>query len=395
MQLYKGHSQDLLFNTDWMGLSLTLDDDLSKTDIAGHVWRRYENGTNVWQSRNVLYTDRGDKVCTLLSRPKSKLINPNAALLEIENEWLYHGLGVEGIVEMLQDACPFYINGMSRCDLCIDFVPTTDQWKTINGLACGDVYVSGKRNGSGFWSVNSDDYLREELKGKRIPHCISWGHKTSGVRWKLYYKTKELKDAVGGRGWDKPYIVDQWRCAGFDELNVWRLEVAMHNCNTLEHEGGKITYPLWKTDASSILTSMYMSRFLCRKNQGHKDKSNDDEVRFLPIDTIKRVRCRKYEGMTQHNGRITLLRHLVQSLDDEQVLLDDESREDVLWHIGEIIRRDGLQNYFRSMVSQPYEEYIEDVRCRAASTEGYSGRYDLVDKIVTDVKPNTNFDVQM
>ena len=377
-------------NTDWMGLSIRLDGDLSTTSIPGYVWKVYENGTNVWERRSVLYTERADRVCTLLSRPKSKLICPDAALLEIDNEWLYHGIGVGGIVDLLCSHCPFFISGMSRCDLCLDFCPDAEQWEIIKGLADGDVYVSGKRCGSGFWSVNYQDFIPSELRGIRIPHCISWGHKTSSVKWKLYYKSKELRDEVGGKGWGKPYIVDQWRVAGFDENNVWRLEVSMHNCNALEFDGEKLTYGLWKANAIDIMTTMYNSRFVCRRNEGHRDKSNDTIVRFLPIDGIRRIRCKKYEGEVLHNGRITLLRHLVHSLEDFQILLDDESREDVLWHIGQIIERDGLNLYFKSMVGMFYEDYIEWVRCQAIGDDSYNGCYEMkMDN--KDVRENGGF----
>lgn len=403
--LYVGHDQNLVCNTDWMGLSIRLDEGIGEAP-AGHKWVVYDNGTNVWADRRILYTDRGDKVCTLLSRPKSqKFLDPQAALLEIENEWLYHGIGVEGIIDKLWENTPFNIVGMSRCDLCIDFNPTFMQWQTIKKLATGEIYVGGKRNGSGFWSICQDDYIPPALRGKRIPHCISWGHKTSNVRWKLYYKTKELKDAVNGMGWDKPYIVDQWRIAELDENNVWRLEVAIHKCNSLDveqnleyddNERHKMTFKEWKLHRWDILTQMYTSRFICRENQGHADKSNDDIVRFLPIDGTRRITCRKPAGETSHFGRITLLRHLVQSLDDDAVLLDDESREDVLWHIGEIIRRDGLQKYFTTMVNQEYDDWVEAMRVKACDTEGYTGEVARPDTIVnTDIKPNTQQDVQM
>lgn len=393
MRARDAETQRCLLNTDWMGLSLRIDTPVKKAP-RGYMWREYANGTNVWQMRRILYTERGDKVCTLLSEPKSRIINPHAGLLEIENEWLYHGIGVRGIEDVLRECMIYKVTGMSRMDLAVDFVPTESQYETICALSDGSAYVQGKRCGSGFWSVSRDGWLPRQYAGQRIPHCISWGHKTSDVKWKCYYKSKELKDAVGGLGWDKPYIVDQWREAGFDVTNVWRLEVSIHNCNSVMYNGKPLTQDVWGNATVALMRDFYTSRFVVRKNQGHKDRSNDDIVEFLPIEGHGLVRCRTYDGEREHHGRITLLRKLVQSLDDEQVLLDGESREGVFEHISAIIRRDGLQNYFRGMVGDYFEVWRDKVREEAGVTETVPGKYNILREkhVGLGMRQNAGFD---
>lgn len=385
--------QKYLLNTDWVGLTLHIDTDV-KGSPAGYQWRVYENGTNVWKCRRILYTDRGDKVCTLLSQPKSPTIPPHSALLEIGNEWLYHGIGVRGIEAVLQQCMIFKVRGFSRLDLAVDFVPDDAQVETIERLADGRRYVQGKRCGSGFWSVNRDSWLPPQYVGKRIPHCISWGHKTSDVKWKCYYKSKELRDAVGGMGWDKPYIVDQWREAGFDENNVWRLEVSMKKCNALLHDGRQVSQDEWGQYTVALFRDLYVSRFVVRENEGHADRSNDKEVEFLPISSHGSIRCRTYEGEKQHNGRIALLRQLVKSLDTEEVLLDCQTREGVLAHMQAIIKRDGLYNYFRGMVGEYFEEYAEYIRQQAGGLQACQGRYDVLREkdCGKGMQANTRFD---
>lgn len=53
-------------------------------------------------------------------------------------------------------------------------------------------------------------------------------------------------------------------------------------------------------------------------------------------------------------------------MDDEHVYLDKVSREDCLEHITKVVRRDGLQNYFRAMTGMWLEEYGEFVESKAA-----------------------------
>ena len=57
----------------------------------------------------------------------------------------------------------------------------------------------------------------------------------------------------------------------------------------------------------------------------------------------------------------------MKSLEENEVLLDDTSRENVLWHIGEIVEHDGLQQYFIAVADMSFEEFMEDARVRAAT----------------------------
>lgn len=386
--------QPLLLNTDWMGLSLWIETPV-KDPPQGYLWRVYENGTNVWRMRRILYTDRGDKVLTLLSEPKSRIIDPRAALLEIENEWLYHGIGVRGIEDVLRRCCIYSVRGISRLDLAVDFNPTPSQFDCIMKLGKLEYRLQGKQNLTPWWSVNHSDWMPPQYRGKFIPHQLSWGHKTTDVKWKCYYKSRELKEAVGGMGWDKPYIVDCWREASLEENNVWRLEVSIKNCNGLLWRGQPITQDVWGNNTVHLMHDLYHSRFVVRKEEGHKDRSNDSIVPFLDIKGAKKISCRKYTSLTEHNGRIALLRRLVQSLDDEQVLLDDASREDVLGHIERIIERDRLHAYFKGMVGDYFSVWAPKVRHDAFNAEQYNGKYDIlrVNDWNKDMRPNESFEL--
>lgn len=355
---------DIRLCVDWVGLSLRLYSEVR--DIPNHVWREY-SATNVWACRRILYNEYGDKVVTLLSKPRSSVIDSRAALLEIENEWLYHGGGARVIIDMLSAVMQFEILGFSRLDLAADFCPDAKQSNIIRGLADGRYYVSGKRNGSGFWSTNNCDWLAPQWNGVRIPHCQSWGHKTSAIKWKLYYKTKELADAGGGRFLDKPYIVDQWRMAGFDIRNVWRLEVSLKHGNAFLFDGMRIDLDCVYNSRADVFRTLLDSRFQIRKNEGHKDRSNDTQVFLLDTDESQfRFESAPSKKLAEHNGRISLMRALVRSLDDEQVLLDAPSREAVFSHLESIIKRDGLQNYFFAMTGHYLEEYRDEMETFAA-----------------------------
>lgn len=348
-------------SVDWLGLTLRL-----KTLVGdappGHRWAFY-SGTNVWHSRWCLYNEYGEKVFTLLFQPKSRgFLKADQALFEVANEWLYHGVGFQGALELLRRSCDFEVMGISRLDLAADFNPDFAQMEVIESLFRQRMYVSGKQNGLGWWTMVHDDCLPLWWQGK-CPKDISWGHKTSDVRWKLYYKSNELREGIKGAGWNKPYIVDMWRELGMDIRNVWRLEVSIHNCNTFDFMGEKLTYDRFLSSGSDLFQALYSSRFQVRMDEGHKDKSNDTIVNFLPVGGLRSAfRVRRRDVIVEHNSSIPLLRHLVRDVLTEQVVMNEPVRESVLATIGVVIERDGLHRYFRELVGEEYDSWCEWVR---------------------------------
>lgn len=377
-------------STDWLSLSIRLLDDVQRAP-AHHRWEVYEGGTNVWQRRRVLFNEYGEKVLTLLSNPKSIMLEPSLALVEIANEWLYHGLGVRSILTKLRWCVPFEILGLSRLDLAADFNPNARMARQIVGLGKGALEVSNKQNGSGFWSINNQDWIPDVWKGKRCPHCISWGHKDSDVKWKLYYKSKELRDAAGGGYFDKPYIVDLWRESDMDINNVWRLEVSIKHCNKLLFDGKPLSLDAWGNNTLRLFEALYTSRFQISHTGTRAKGYRCEHIPFLPVNKVTAVKCRSYDGDRVSSARISLLRQLVKSVDEEEVRLDSPTLQDVLNTITGIVERDHLQRYFQGMTGKVYEEWRDEIRALVGDE-----RMPIV-RNMTDVmrgmQPNTAFEL--
>jgi hypothetical protein len=319
----------------------------------------------------VLYNDYGDKVFTILSQPRSGTIGADRALLEIANEWLYHGLGVSGVLQLFSqcfetrdNGVGFTITGISRVDLAADFTPTIDQHDVIVGLNNTSLRVAGKQNGSGFWSTVRSPRLNPMWAGY-CPHDMNWGHKTSDVKWKLYYKSKELQDDAGGLGWSKPYIVDMWREVGLDESNVWRLEVSIKNCNRFDFMGEKLSFKRLMNAGSDLFQALYTSRFIVQRNQGHKDRSNDEVVQFLNVGALRGAfKVHREEHLVEHNSVLTLLRHLINDATTEQVVIGDIAREALIGSITQIVDGYGLHPYFQEVTGMNLETWVEWLRVR-------------------------------
>lgn len=375
--------QELLLNCDWLGLSLHIAGE--PKPIKGYIWREY-SATKVWGKRRVLWTEDGDRVLTLLSEPRSAIISRSAALCEIENEWLYHGGGHQKILDILEQSIFYNITGVSRLDLAVDFCPTETQKDIIFGLSDGTYYVGGKEHRVPWYDKIRNPKLHPMWQGKTIPYDQSWGHKTTDIKWKLYYKSKELLDAGGGKFMMKPYIVDQWRLHNMDISNVWRVEVSIKKCNNYLLYDNRLDISNIENNFEELFRQLYQSRFQVKLNEGHKDRSNDRQVTFLPIDKIEYTLAKRDpQTDRQHNGRISLMRHLVQSLDDEQVLLDRISRENVYNHIYKIIEHDNLNNYFQTMTGFYFEEWVAKKDGEAEGSEVVDIEKPIMN---ADIKPN-------
>lgn len=364
-------SQPIEINVDWLALTIRIPLEIDWNTIEPpDNWRfRVLGGTAVWNVRVLVLTADGEKIATILCSPRNtQIFEPNVALIEIANEWLYHGIGWQGILEKLSINLSFEVLGISRADVCCDFTPTETQRHIIFGLRTKEYQVGGKENGAGFNSVNpSSKYkgiLADWTLDRNIPHQQSWGHKTSDIKWKLYYKSREL--LVDG---DKPYIRDAWERCGLDVKDVWRLECSMHYPHRLLLAGRPVSYEVFNAEWPSLMRSMYQSRFKVQFITGKADKSKEPFVSFIPAldEVCADVRCRPPLGSKTRYGRITLLRHLIKSLNDEQVLLNDTAREGVMWLVDNLVQEDNLDEYFERITTLPVADWIEDVRVDAYS----------------------------
>lgn len=368
MQEEKFYNYRVPLSVDWLGVSAFMPEPKAKP-FMGLKWVK-QTETNVWKSRGIYVNEYGDKVATLLYDPKSDMIDSRACLVEVANEWLYHGVGMLEIVNNFCEAHKAVVTGISRLDLCVDFECHEAEFEVIVGLAERKYYVQGKQNWFPWWSKSNDYRLPNSFRGKEIPHQISWGHKTSRVKWKVYYKWRELTEAAGKVGYEKPYIVDMWRASGMDPQFCWRLEVSIKYCNGLVADGKVVSLEVFSRYTRELFLGMVQSRFIVRENQGHKDKTNDRIVHWLPLsNTGMVVRCRQYVSDNERSGVVSLLRKLVLSLDETEVLMCDEIREGVFLQIENICRHQHLFGYLQAVVGLDFDSWVEDVRCKAYEFE--------------------------
>lgn len=273
---YAAVASPTIVSVDWFALSCML-----ACPYNGHAltvpsgWSVIPcSGTAVWECRFFIMDDLGNKIATILTKPKSPIIDARRAVVEIANPILYDYKFRE-ITDTICNALPMSIEGLNRVDLCGDFNMTEKHWQVVRGLESGDMYLKGLRKGVVWFSADN---------GVRVPHQLNWGGKDSTFKWKLYWKYKELHE--GGVAPSKPYIENMWRDCGLDVKHVWRLEVSVSSSNSIEKTTGegKVLPFEWYDNRAMLYQRLYTDKFVIRLDQGHKNKRLDGIVNFLMAD---------------------------------------------------------------------------------------------------------------
>lgn len=301
-----------LCSIDWLALSamrVNLEHSFMPDYIPSDWVITEMSGTAVWQNRHIIHSRSGVKLATILFAPKSRLIGSLRAIVEVANPVLYSA-SLANVVDTVCDIYVLRIDGISRVDICVDYVMTARRWATWSSLAVGTAYAGRYRQGSCFWSTSEIG---------RTPHCQSWGAKTAQMKWKGYWKYKELMDE-GGQTY-KPYIWEMWKAAHLPVEYIWRHEVSLMDCNRLVVDGvNSLDFKYLQSNYESIFWDLFTNNFVIRKNEGHKDRRNDEVLELL---TTKWVLHRlNYRKPTYHreaaDSEVRLMRFAY-----EQLLMPD------------------------------------------------------------------------
>ena len=353
---------DKIINIDWLAFSMLLipqhnekpnyDFQLNcPVDCRMDVYP----GNNIFQHRAIISSLAGEKLFTILWNPYSRVIDKRIMLVEIANIWLYgdwwHLLKMVNEVHSCQFHC------ISRLDLCCDFNPTATQYKNIHSLTNGDIYIQSKREGSVFF---------DQVQGNKVqylPKQISWGSKNSSIKWKLYNKVKEITsiDEKTKRSWiNKPYIVDCWKRNGLKTDDVWRLEISLSSASKYQFNNASIDLKYLRdiNYVKELYSTLYLSKFVQRKNQGHKDKSNDKRVDILNFKNCSVFGIRPPMEHREIPEFIPILRSLVKQTENPSIYSDENLSNQMLSTINDIVGKGHLKEYFNKTFGCPIEKYM-------------------------------------
>lgn len=260
-----------VISIDWLSFSYNLS--LTKEEYLGDEIKMFVpegysaeffDGTKVFNRRMIVRDLSGRKILTLLYDPKSRLIPKRICLCEVANVCLYDG-SWRGVCLLIQKMHAGNFNSLSRLDIACDFDEIGDD--VANMFDGGHIYVQRKKEGCMFYDhVEKDGYVVRKLRQ------ISFGSKTSKIKWKLYNKSKEIKVS------HKEYIEHMWHEEGMDlSKDIWRLEVSLTRVSSLQclnKENADLLdfHEFWERESYYwLFPSLYTNNFVVRRNLGRAD----------------------------------------------------------------------------------------------------------------------------
>lgn len=363
--LYNYFGNQYAINCDWLQFSVRLgvaDPDDLKLKCPDGFRLELLQGNNVYKNRFILYDAEGRKWLTALWLPYSSVLDKAIMTVQAANWLLYSDLN-SCIMDLLNSIVDCSFNNMGRIDLCCDFVASAEQLETLRHLNSGHYYVQGKSEGSRWWhntEGKKDGFI------KQLTHCQSWGKHSSEIKWKVYYKSREIGCLPG---WDeseceKPWIRDEWKCGGMDIYNVWRCEVSMSGASCLRYDDKMISLSdalsgCWQ---SLVFSDMLQSRFVIRVNQGRRDghKNKDKIVPFLPMQPDKiHLSWTKPRDNKKPGEGILLLRKMMGLLDNPVCKVSEEVYWSMASAVRDVVEAQHLEEYFEKKFGMETDVYFE------------------------------------
>lgn len=320
-------------------------------------------GNNIFQNRALVFDGRGAKFLTLLWEPYSKVLPQNLMTCQVANEFLYlpGGFGFKWAWDTLQVICDCSFNAIGRFDVCIDWEGNDSRNEFLKHLNSGHYYAQRKTEGSTWWhETNDNGRSRKQL------HCLSWGSPKSEIKVKVYHKSRE-QGLLNGDQPEKPWIIEEWRQAGMNVRNVWRLEFSLAGAGQLRYGGRPLDLALISDESwlLSVLCELYHNRFVTRINQGKRNGHKNEDERVYLIDIPTRSKGLKWAEPKGEDyelpAAITLLRSMMRQIDNPVVISHRPTFETYATAILDIVRDHKLDGYFLRTYEADVNDYFNDM----------------------------------
>lgn len=229
----KRSKKDVIYSIDWLTLNLRLLDPSNIIVKIDDIYcTRRNRGTHIFQFVDDYYNRKDELLFTIVSNPYSSIIKENFAQLQIANKWLYVG-NLEKMIYKIFFHSNFEFDVISRIDISADFY----NFEEYDGR--NKCYYTPKDFIQDFQmqKVSKTNPSKFVLWGKtgnysNDCHCLNIGDSDSVFNWKLYNKSKEIKETNS-----KPYIVRKWErdLNNYEkEKDVWRLEISIKSLNKVK-----------------------------------------------------------------------------------------------------------------------------------------------------------------
>ena len=354
---------NVIINCDWLQYSVMLEEDNPELLCPDGYRIEVLQGNNIFRHRAIVSDEQGRKWLTLLWCPFSSLLNKRLMTIQVANQLLYYS-AIQLSFNLLQKIVNCRYNSCGRLDVCADFQIDDEKIQALKHLNSGHYYIQGKSEGSTWWHVNNKTEDNRVYKQSQL-HCLSWGSKNSDVKVKCYHKSREQGMLAKDPKPEKPYIIEQWKNAGWDVTKVWRLEFSISGTGRYKWKGESIT--LEKVKSHEWLThlyySLYNSRFVMRENQGKRKghKNSDREINFLTLPSEDTIIERSLGTMDKAKASesVKLLRKMMSEISSPIVMADTELCQTYCDAVIRLCETHHLRSYFSAHFGDDVITYLQ------------------------------------
>lgn len=215
---------------DWVSLSGLIKVDAEPVRNSFYKVEKRDYGTRSYQEVfEVFDKNSGNLIATIARLPYSKVLHPESCNIKFANSLLYYEKRIDLINDFLKRFEVQFL-GISRIDIAADF---TELYRNRSITGFMDLFMSNKLVKKGRAKVQA--FFDNSGVGERVYKGLKFGSASSPVSYKIYNKTKELKEVS-----EKPYIVKWWEKNGliqsaktWQNSEVWRCEFTLKAQNSV------------------------------------------------------------------------------------------------------------------------------------------------------------------
>lgn len=274
-----------LINIDYLILNLEGSPFAQFPENSNFRLKPYDYGTKIFENRSDLYFN-DIKIGLYTSSPRSAIISPNLAQLQIENNLFYtlQNNDLKNIISSFCDETQYTFKSVNRLDICIDKNDINHSYRDLyRNIINSNYLISGR-------SKNIQSYY-ETYKGKSILNGFQIGKRTSDKIIRCYNKTLSLQLT------EKPYINEYYQNNNLKNQNVWRFEYQLNSAffrglNEISKADNLTSQSMtWGIFDKSVLIELLKIAnkgfFEIRENTGKSQVNKEKEIPLFDFDKLQ------------------------------------------------------------------------------------------------------------
>ena len=297
---YNGNQLDkMTLNIDYLIINLVGNLDLYKTDFGANniLIEANSYGTKIFQSSHFIYY-YGIKMGTLLSNPRSTILNQDLCQFQFDNNLFYTNElnELKDFLNLFCDITNLHFQSINRLDICLDKCDKTSTYrKLMYDIINGTKLISGRSKNV------RNEYLT--INGRMVLNGFTIGKRSASRFLRVYNKTLEMSIKP------KEYIYQNWQNNNIDTTSVWRFEYQLNNTfftYLRKSQKENITWNLFdKLMLLELIQKAEKNHFEVHENTNKAETNKEKKISIFDWQLLKTFIC------TQRKVILNRIKHTI------------------------------------------------------------------------------------